>query len=203
MKRAYRRRTFLVGALQYRLLAVTALHFVAFTALVAVALFAPLIIDLQGGLELDRQGDVAAQFLYLHRHFWPALGVIFCFVVAHSIVVSHRIAGPLVGFRRVLRAVGGGDLTVSATIRRHDYLKEEASSINGMIAGLSWRMGELRERCGRAATAFDGLRAALEGNGPTAQQLQSLADAMVGIELALQQFNIPRPAAREVLGPRE
>jgi methyl-accepting chemotaxis protein len=197
MRRRYRRRILLVGSLQYRLLAVTIGHFLVFAALVSVSLFAPLIMQLESGtIAAEQQGQAAAQFLYLHRHFWPALVVIFVFLAFHSIVVSHRIAGPLVNFRRVLHAVGDGDLTASARIRKHDYLREEEASINEMIAGLAARVQVLRDRCGQAGAAWAGLRAVMDGKpADLSARMHDLAAAMVALELAAERFKVPkRPA---------
>jgi methyl-accepting chemotaxis protein len=193
MKRTYRRRILVVGTLQLRLLAITISHFVVFAALVSVALFAPLVVQLESGIQAPQQQHQAAvDFLYLHTHFWPALVVVCVFLGFHSLLVSHRIAGPLFNFRRVLGTIGDGDLTVRVTIRRHDYLREEADAINGMIAGLAGRVGELRRAQGGAAAAWAEVRRGLEDGGPlAARQVETLGARMLAVEAAMEAFRIP------------
>src|SRR5512132_2709976 len=155
MAKGFRRRHFLVGRLQYRLLALSLGHLVVFAVLVSVALLAPLMIQLgYTGLEPAVQRRIATEFLYLHSRFWPTLGLVFLCLSAHSVLVSHRIAGPLVGFRRVLASVGAGDLSVRARMRKHDYLGQEEAAINAMIAGLGERMERVREEYASALAAW-------------------------------------------------
>lgn len=192
MKRSYRRRILVVGSLQLRLLAITISHFVVFAALVSVALFAPLVMQLESTTQSAQQTRAAVDFLYLHTHFWPALIVVCIFLGFHSLLVSHRIAGPLFNFRRVLKTVGEGDLTVRVTIRRHDYLREEADSINAMIAGLASRMLELRRACGVAVAGWADVRRGLEGAAPPlGRQVEALSAQMLAVEAAMEAFRTP------------
>lgn len=57
--------------------------------------------------------------------------------VLASILVSHKIAGPLYRIERNLKeAVGSGDLTHIINVRRGDELEDLVRSINQMIDGL-------------------------------------------------------------------
>ncbi len=159
MKRAYRRRSFVVDTFQIRLLLVSFAHLAIFALVVAGVLFLPLMMKLQDAtLTTAEKGRVAEEFLSLDVRFWPAVLVVLAVIAVHSVLVSHRIAGPLVGFRRVMKAVGEGDLSVQARIRRRDYLRQDAESINAMISGLRERLREAQEEVETLCAAWNELR---------------------------------------------
>ena len=135
MTRSYRRRRIVVDGLQYRLLAINLLYFLVILLILAAFLFTPLVLKLRDGTTLSavEQQEVASQFLTLHKRIWPALLITFGLLSVHSILVSHRIAGPLYQFRRILKALRDGDLTVRATFRSNDYLRKEEAIFNEMI----------------------------------------------------------------------
>jgi methyl-accepting chemotaxis protein len=160
MRRTYRRRCVLVDRFQIRLLVVSIAHIAAFGLLMAVALFLPLMMELQDAtLTIAEKGRAAEGLLALHTRFWPSAFVVVALIGTHSLLVSHRIAGPLVGFRRVLKAVGEGDLSLRARIRRHDYLERDAESINTMISGLSGQLREVQGEVGKVYAAWTALAA--------------------------------------------
>ena len=111
MKRSYRRRRIVVDGLQYRLLAINLLYFLVILLILAAFLFTPLVLKLRDGttlLSAAEQQEVASQFLTLHKRIWPALLITFGLLSVHSILVSHRIAGPLYQFRRILKGLRDG-----------------------------------------------------------------------------------------------
>jgi methyl-accepting chemotaxis protein len=146
MKTRNRRRRLLVGRIQHRFLAFQVAYFLVFAAVFATVTFGPLVIDL-----LDRttppleRAAAAEQFLALHRRVWPSLALVLLLFVFHSLLVSHRFAGPLLRFRKTFERVEAGDLTAQVVLRRHDYLKPEASALDGMVAGLRGRVVALQQ----------------------------------------------------------
>ena len=150
--RKYKRRRILIDPLQYRLLGITFLYFLATTGVFAAALFLPPILDLQaGGQDIQQRASVASEFLVLHRRFWPALLITFVLLSVHSVITSHRIAGPLYRFRAVFDAVRQGDLMAWTGIRARDMLGNEAESLQAMVVSL-------RERVGRIAGGYTDTR---------------------------------------------
>jgi len=201
MAKGFRRRHFLVGGLQYRMLALSLGHLVVFAVLVSVALFAPLMIQLENpGLEPEVQRRIATEFLYLHSRFWPTLGLIFLCLGCHSVLVTHRIAGPLIGFRRVLASVGVGDLSVRARMRRHDYLAQEEAAINAMIGGLRERMERVQEEYGAALAACAAVRRSV-GQGGSPATLEDLEARMAALRAALGAFTLPSRATEDAEEP--
>lgn len=67
--------------------------------------------------------------------------VIYCLITALvlagvifiTVIYSHRVVGPLVGIKRVVRAVANGDLTQSARLRQKDAIKPMAEALNALI----------------------------------------------------------------------
>ncbi len=61
-------------------------------------------------------------------------------VIATTLFVSHKIAGPLFHFKKAMEKLGEGDFTVRVHLRQNDQLKEIADSFNAMAE-------KLKERC--------------------------------------------------------
>ncbi len=57
-------------------------------------------------------------------------------IIFITVIYSHRVVGPLVGLRRVIRAMAAGDLTMAAHLREKDAITTVADAIN-----------ELRDSC--------------------------------------------------------
>jgi methyl-accepting chemotaxis protein len=143
-------------------------------------------------LTIAEKGRAAEEFLALDTRFWPSALVVIGLIGAHSLLVSHRIAGPLVGFRRVLKAVGEGDLSVRATIRRHDSLERDAESINTMISDLSGRLREVQEEVGKIYAAWTELTAGRNraSADETARSLESFGVHVHALKARMDQFQI-------------
>ncbi len=60
-------------------------------------------------------------------------GLILAGVILITVLYSHRVVGPLVNIKRVVKAVTGGDLTAAARLRRNDAIKPMADSLNALI----------------------------------------------------------------------
>jgi methyl-accepting chemotaxis protein len=195
MKALYKRRHFLVDTFQYRLVGVTIGHLAIFSVVLAVTLFLPLSMKLQDTtLGILEKGRAAEVFLSLDTWFWPSMLAVLVLLGAHSVIVSHRIAGPLVGSRRVLKAVGEGDLSVRARIRRHDYLQKDAESINAMIGGLSGRLQEIQEDFARICVAWAESRTSLSrgSSDEATRSLEQLGVDMDALKVRVDQFKTGR-----------
>jgi methyl-accepting chemotaxis protein len=142
-----RRRQILIGGLQYRLLAIDLCHTLAVVLVFAIGLFGRLAYQLDRSDLSPLERDLAArEFLVLHERVWLPLLLAVGLLILHSIFVSHRIAGPLYQFRRLLRRLSEGDLTVRARLRRKDYLCEEADLFNEVLDSLEAGVLHTREQ---------------------------------------------------------
>lgn len=143
-----RRKRLFIDELQIRLLSINVAYFAAILLIFAVALFAPLVIQLVGGTEGPEREQqlVAEQFLYLSNTIWLPLLFTFVALGAHSVLVSHRIAGPLYQLRRLLRGVAEGNFVPRAVLRDKDYLKKEEKVVNDMIEKLGALIEDVDKR---------------------------------------------------------
>ena len=160
-----RRTRILISTLQYRLLLVNLAYFgVIVLALVGLLLLPPLLRLRTAPLDASAENLAAAnEFLVLHARLWPALLIVLALLALHSVIVSHRIAGPLYRFRRVFEAVAAGDLSVRARLRKHDYLMPEADALNEMLEALAARVAGLEEEAQAVRAALADLERARNG----------------------------------------
>lgn len=84
---------------------------------------------------------------------------------------SHRIAGPAYRLERVIRQVADGNYEGYVSLRRKDYLKHVAESVNYMIDRAAGRANELKE-LHRLAVEFE---RALSNEPTTAPEVLKLA----------------------------
>ena len=186
-----KRKRILIDDLQYRLLAVNLLYFVVILVLFAAILFGPLVWQLgSGNLSPVERDQAATQLLSLHAWVWPPLLALLVLLATHSVYVSHRIAGPLFQFRRLLRAVKDGNLTVRARIRDKDYLESEAEIINELIEALSTRIKGIEEQSVEVREGLDKLRRVADRGSreELGQNIRSLRKQAHQLQVSLGQF---------------
>jgi methyl-accepting chemotaxis protein len=73
------------------------------------------------------------------------LGLITLGVIIVTLLVSHKIAGPLFRFEKELDAVAEGDLTKRVVLRQKDQGKDMADSLNRMISSFHDRISDIRK----------------------------------------------------------
>ena len=123
-------------------------------------------------------------------------------LATHSVYVSHRIAGPLFQFRRLLRAVKDGNLTVRARIRDKDYLESEAAVINELIDALSARIQGIEEHSVDILEGVDKLRRVADrgSRDELGQNIRSLRKQVHQLQLSLSEFKtVPTDEVDEAL----
>lgn len=198
-KRPYKRRRILIDRFQYQLLLINLLYFFTILLIFSAALFVPLIIQLESTtLSLPEQEVVASQFLSLHARVWPALLLAFLLFAIHSIFVSHRIAGPLMRFRNTFKAIAAGDLSGWVTLRKHDYLGNEADVLNEMIAGLRAKIKDIDAQYREVRTVLGEFRGGIESGSvaDTHQKIEALGVQMEKLRECIDQFRMPMEEPR-------
>ncbi len=110
----------------------------------AIVLAVPMIALLRSGEQAGP--EIADRFLLLHAWVWPCLIVTLALVAVIVVFMTHRVAGPLVRFRRVFAQVRAGRLPAQVRLRRGDFLWQEAEDLEAMLAGLRGFHDELRAR---------------------------------------------------------
>ena len=102
-----------------------------------------------------------------------------CVVAIISLLVSHRIAGPIYRFGKSFESVASGDLTHRVILRRTDELQETAKSFNAMIETLQQKLKGDRELCLSLAQELKALGREVRTTHPElANQLESLGNKL-------------------------
>jgi len=71
--------------------------------------------------------------------------VISLFTIFVTLFISHKIAGPLYRFKKVMQELETGDFSSDFQIRNPDQLQELARAFNSMIKKVREEMGQLKE----------------------------------------------------------
>ena len=158
---SHRRRVF-VRRVQLRFVLASPVFVCLNTALFLLILFGPLVSGLfDPSLSFEEQAQVANAFLALHSRVWVGVAVMSGLSLAYLALLSHRVAGPLVRFSNVFRAVGAGNVSMRVRVRKKDYLQEEAAGLDSMVHSLRRRLQATKGRAVRLEAALEDLRAAI------------------------------------------
>ncbi len=192
-KQPDRRKRVLIDELQYRMLRVNLAYFFVILLVFLVSLFGPVVVQL-----LNADGSffarerVAQQFLLLDETIWLPLILTFSCLGLHSILVSHRIAGPLHQLRQLLGGIGDGDLVTRAMLRKRDYLQKEEAAMNNMIDKLASKISHIEEQAAELQMRLGSLRTAIT-TGSSAEaldQLGALYEHAESLNSTVRQFKI-------------
>jgi methyl-accepting chemotaxis protein len=193
------RKRYLIDNLQYRLLGVSMFYFCSIVLVFTGVLFIPIIIELNSGsLSSPVVQEAAHQFLLLHAKLWPPALLLIALLALHTIVVSHRIVGPLYRFRLEMKKIGDGNLFVHVKLRQNDYLRKEAESINHMVESLREKMRGI-EGDQRAAhkVLVELQRAVIRGSADAMNhKIDELSGVIDNLQNNVEKFQIPRTTTR-------
>lgn len=67
--------------------------------------------------------------------------------IVMTLFVSHKIAGPLYHFKKVIKALGEGDFSSDFRLRRFDQLKDLADVFSAMITKTREELKALKDNC--------------------------------------------------------
>ncbi len=193
-------RKYIVHRFQYRLVANTLVYVAAVILVFVGVLFAPLMVVLNSdALDSPAVQSAAHQFMTLHARLWPAVFLLAALLLVHTIIFSHRIAGPLERIRGELKKIGDGNLTVQVRIRKHDYLHEQVGSVNSMVEGLRKKMRTIEDNQKKANAMVIALQQALSrGTGADMNdQIGELGVVLEQLRVSVGEFQIQQDAARD------
>ena len=160
MKREANRRQLknylVVNKFHLKLLVINLIYVLFIFAVIIGEILFPFYQDMFKINDLYAQHYSAKFFIVLLNRLSIALLVILVFIFLYQVMVNHKFCGPLVNFSNTFRKISQGDLTRKIFLRRHDFLKNEAAQVNGMIDSLSERIMTLKKD-------HDSLLSALEG----------------------------------------
>lgn len=183
------RRTYLVDWRLQLGMAWRAVGLVAVTLMVVSAgLIIPLLADLHPSSPDGALLEAPTVMLYLNDRFWWLALTCIGLAAVGAILVSHRIAGPLVRVRRNLRWLGEGRLPAPLRTRSRDFLQVEVATLNATVANLGQQLDAVRTAHAGLASALATVGATLRNGDAAAAtvQLQNAfaADDILGRQLA-------------------
>jgi methyl-accepting chemotaxis protein len=74
--------------------------------------------------------------------------------IAVTLFISHKIAGPLYRFRKVIEAIAEGDFSSDFRIRKKDQLQDLAAAMNGMMQKTRGELKSLESDASRLKDAM-------------------------------------------------
>ncbi|MCC7063190.1 MAG: hypothetical protein IT456_10325 [Planctomycetes bacterium] len=154
---------------------------------VSFGIFAPLLWQLgERAPNAVTDVDSAIVMLYMHERFWTVAGLCLLLVTFAALRMSHRIAGPLVRYKRNLRLIADGRLPPPLRTRARDYLKEEVVCLNEAVQGVRERVDAIRSA---AALARRELQVVVDQGAEVSKaKIASLVEAQRQLEVAIQRF---------------
>lgn len=132
--------------------------------LLALFIFTPLAYRMENETLSSEIIRVGKDYLSLHEHVWPAILLLLVLVGFQSIRVSHRVAGPVYGFKAAIKSIRMRNLSDKLALRKGDFLYDLMEEINEMRSSLREAVQELKNK-------DDTLRGAIKKlNGQLAQE---------------------------------
>ncbi len=144
-RRVVRWRFIVDWKLQGSLCAHSVLYGLLVLVAVSVGIFLPLLWNLGDAERSSAMEEQAVVMLYMHERFWWLALLCLAIVVLGAIKFSHRIAGPLVRFKRNLRLMADGNLPSPLRTRSGDYLQDEVDCLNHAVAGITTRVESMQK----------------------------------------------------------
>lgn len=119
------------------------------------------------------------------------LPVFLLLVVLVSIFISHRFAGPIFRLEKIAEAVGNGDLTVRAHLRRGDELAQTAEQMNQMIEALQERILEEKNLSERVKERLERIiRKIKNGQGSSQELVEELKELQMEVAHITSNFKL-------------
>jgi len=131
--------------IQLRIVITNFLYLCLIALILVLVVLSPYFYDIFNDDELWVQYLSAKTFIVLLDRLVIALPIIFIVSFIHFVVLTHRFCGPMINIKNTIQEVARGNFTRKVILRKHDFLKEEAATINHMIDQLSGHFEAVRE----------------------------------------------------------
>lgn len=185
---------FIEKQLQTKYIVITILLLVIYTVLFVFILIFPYIIPLTLDYPLEEQAKAARMLLALHKSIWPALITVILIMGAVSIRITHKFAGPIYRFKRILNEVAGGNLDITVKLRAKDDLKDLAEGLNLVIGELRGFVRTLQADHEAISACINDLEAQVESNQINQETgralIRKMQESRENISLALNKYSI-------------
>lgn len=152
---------------------------------VSLGIFSPLLwdlgtVDMDGGYE-----EQAIVMLYLHERFWFLAAMCLVIVVIGAVRYSHRVAGPMVRYKRNLKLLAEGKFPPPLRTRPADFMKEEVSCLNKAVIGVGERVDAIRRA---QAELRSKLTEYMDTSGEMSEEMTPLVSACDELDRAIATF---------------
>jgi nitrogen fixation/metabolism regulation signal transduction histidine kinase len=145
-KKARKLHNYLIARdIQLRIVITNFLYLCLISLVLVLVVLSPYFYDIFNNDELWVQYLSAKTFLVLLDRLVIALPLIFLISFIHFIVLTHRFCGPMINIKNTIQEVARGNFTRKVFLRKNDFLKEEAATLNHMIDQLSGHFEAIRE----------------------------------------------------------
>ena len=192
MAKFKRRRYFIDKQLQTKYIALSVIMLLVYTMLFVAILLSPYIIALTFDAPIAEQTEAAKTLLILDASIWPALGIVIFIMSSLSIFITHKIAGPVYRFKKVLAEISCGNLDVSIKLRDKDDLKDLAEEFNLVIGDLRGLVATLRDDDQTLSSCINELEEKIQADQISREDGKALIEKMqaskVGLEKALSKY---------------
>ena len=145
-KRVRKLHNYLIASdIQLRIVITNFLYLSLIVLVLVLAVLSPYFYDIFNDDELWVQYLSAKTFIVLLDRLVIALPLIFIVSFIHLVILTHRFCGPMINIKSTIQEIARGNLTRKVILRKHDFLKEEAATMNHMIDQLSGHFAAIRE----------------------------------------------------------
>jgi methyl-accepting chemotaxis protein len=136
---------FINRSLQLKLVFISLSYMAIMLAVTLSFTLLPVIHTMFGTTDPNVQYKSAQTFLLLAQRLVPSVLLLFGLFFIHLIIMTHRICGPLVNFNHTFECMAEGDFSRRITLRRKDYLHDEAEVINEALDNLHDHIAAIQE----------------------------------------------------------
>ena len=137
-------------------------------------------ITLYGGGSLEERQAAASEMLLLSETVSVAVPVLFLGAVIFSLILTRRVAGPLVRLDESIREWANGNLSWRMEFRQSDRLDELASTANHALARVEQAFGEMQHQTAVIQTVLVSNQQGLE-NPEAIQKIQQAAASLANV----------------------
>jgi hypothetical protein len=172
IKRSRRRRRYLIDThAQGRFLTMTLLYLIIFSFLLITMMVFPSFEQFSEGFVAGIRENLAGEKGgFIVDRFIPALFIYLLLVSFHSLIMTHRIFGPIYRIEQRMLEIVDGDLISKIHFRKNDFLRGLDISINKAIDSIGGRFDELIVDQNRLLDHLDHLLSGMQsGTIPPAQ----------------------------------
>ena len=155
-----------------------------------ITALSPMLQKMTASYDIEVQYYAAATLLSFLKRWTPVMVFVLVIFIAHQLLLTHRICGPLINFMRTIKGIAKGDLTRRCSIRKADFLGEECNEINQMMNGLIELLSEAQMEGENLYTLFESEKPLYYTQEELESTLQLTKEKVDGFKKALSTFKI-------------